>query len=344
MNYSNFKLHSLRSLVCLLSLFVTLSAYAQSAPPSHQDLSPTEQQKLLQLIDAGQDAFDAGEFDTALASFQEAYALFEHPDLQYRIARCYEYLGDFLEAIDAYQRFLDATPDADERGRIEKTISVLTQRHRQSLPATLQINIVPPSAHVFIDSERVPNPSSNAGRIEVNLEPGAHDVWVEQRGFLESRHVIKLSAGESRTLDVALQLSPTDEDESASGWRGTGPVIVGSVGVAAGLIGIYSYTQYASNSDQIDKWDARKDGEKRPPNYDSTHDDMTTYAALTWTAGIISVASLATAAVWWWGFSDNETHTEDTGVALDSVALTPGAADTHSAASDTWGVFVSGRF
>ena|SRR5690554_192068 len=349
MNYLTPKSCALCALICLLSVGVAAPAFAQSAVPSHQDLSAAEQQVLVDQIDAGQAAFDAGDFDTALANFQKAYALFPHPDLKYRIARCHEYLGELPEAIAAYQFFLNATPQAEERGRIEKTIAVLTQRHRQTLPATLQMRVTPPDANVFVDGQRIPNPSSNRGHLSVELAAGSHEVRVEQRGYLPSKQIFNLRAGESKELDFALQLSPIATAESTRGGSPSGLFLVAGLGVVAGVFTVYSYTQYTSNRDQIDIWDAQKGDEARPARYDSTHDDMETWATLTWTAGIVSAASLASAAIWWWGFREDGApqsaeRTEDTGVSLDSVALTPGGAPAHSAGSAIWSFSLSGRF
>lgn len=340
---------SVRALICLMSLCVSAPAFAQPPVPSHQDLSPAEQQVLVDLIDGGQTAFDAGDFDGALAQFQKAYALFPHPDLKYRIARCHEYLGELPEAIAAYQFFLDATPQAEERGRIEKTIAQLTQRHRQTLAATLQMRVTPPDANVFVDSERIPNPSSNRGHLTVELAPGAHEVRVEQRGYLPQKQVLELRAGEEKARSFTLQMTPMAVDEPSGTRSTTGPAVLGGLGVVAGVLGIYSYTQYASNREQIDIWDARKGDEARPARYDSTHDDMDTWATLTWTAGIVSAASLASAAIWWWGFRDDGTsqsgeRSDDAGVSLDSVALTPRGAPSGAAAHEVWSFSLSGRF
>src|SRR5690554_5772885 len=235
MNYLTPKSCALCALICLLSVGVAAPAFAQSSVPSHQDLSAAEQQVLVEQIDAGQAAFDAGDFDTALANFQKAYALFPHPDLKYRIARCHEYLGELPEAIAAYQFFLDATPQAEERGRIEKTIAVLTQRHRQTPPATLQMRVTPPDANVFVDSKRIPNPSSNRGHFTVELTAGSHEVQVEQRGYLPQKQVLDLRAGEAKGLDFTLQMSPVAAHQpTRGGGGGTGPVVLGSVGVVAG--------------------------------------------------------------------------------------------------------------
>src|SRR5690606_23384601 len=118
---------------------------------------------------------------------------------------------------------------------------------------------------------------------------------------------------------------------------------------AAGIFTVYSYTQYASNRERIDIWDARKGGAERPSQYDSTHDAMESWETLTWTAGIISVASLASAAIWWWGFRDDATSTsaenaEDPGISIDSLALTPGATPARPADFGAWSFSLSGRF
>lgn len=349
MNNSLLKLYSLRFFVCLASLLVAFSAAAQSAPPSHKDLSPSEQQQLVGLLDAGQSAFDAGDFDKALVSFRDAYAIFGHPDITYKIARCYEYLGELPEAITTYQQFLTDAPNAEERGRVERTIAALKERRRESLPATLQLSVVPADAKVYVDGQRKFDASGGTGRFKIGVTPGSHDVRVEKRGYQPKNHPLSLSAGESKALTITIEKVPTPQVEPSNDW--VGPVLLGSAGAIAGVFAAFSYTQYASNSDQIARWDELKDAQQRPAQYDSVHNEMNTDLTVTWTAGIISAACLTTAAVWWWGYAgDARAATATTsGVTVDSVALGPGGTDpraTNSEASalDNWSLSMSGRF
>lgn len=73
----------------------------------------------------GTDAFNAGRYEDALAAFKEASSLYASPDFQYNIARCYEELGKHEEAVRAFETYLKAKPNAEDRGSVENRIKLL---------------------------------------------------------------------------------------------------------------------------------------------------------------------------------------------------------------------------
>src|SRR5262245_31511789 len=64
----------------------------------------------------GKAAFDAGDYEKALALFQRADAIAPAPNLSYNIGNCLERMGRFMEAADAFQRYLQlkGAPQDDE--------------------------------------------------------------------------------------------------------------------------------------------------------------------------------------------------------------------------------------
>lgn len=73
----------------------------------------------------GTDNFNAGKFEAALSDFKEAASLYASADFQYNIARCYEELEKHEEAVRAFQTYLKAKPDADDRASVENRIKLL---------------------------------------------------------------------------------------------------------------------------------------------------------------------------------------------------------------------------
>jgi tetratricopeptide (TPR) repeat protein len=103
-----------------LSLFVT-SAAAQ--PTDVQQA----REKALELFRQSEEEYRQGRFDEAAKLLEEAHRLHDEPVLLYNLARAYEGMGEREKAVDAYQRFLQRSPDTKDKGAIEKRIQTLNK-------------------------------------------------------------------------------------------------------------------------------------------------------------------------------------------------------------------------
>jgi comEA protein len=110
------RLHTLhralaRLLTCAFTLCaLTLSLAAHATPlPSTLD---TAEVSFDQLVKQGNKKFEAKDYEGALELFEEAYVIKPTANLLYNIARMYENLGQFQDAIDHYKKFLVA-PDIE---------------------------------------------------------------------------------------------------------------------------------------------------------------------------------------------------------------------------------------
>jgi tetratricopeptide (TPR) repeat protein len=70
-------------------------------------------------------AWRAGEYGRALEGFRRAQELFPHPTTLYNVARSEERLGHVTEAIEAYESYLRAAPDAADASEVRRTIATL---------------------------------------------------------------------------------------------------------------------------------------------------------------------------------------------------------------------------
>lgn len=99
-----------------LALALALAAPAAAAQ-SRDDARRVYQQ--------GVAAFDARDFGTALARFQQAYVLSERPELLANVAVTFEQLGRRRDAAETYRRYLTLVPAAPDRAAIEARIARL---------------------------------------------------------------------------------------------------------------------------------------------------------------------------------------------------------------------------
>jgi hypothetical protein len=121
------------SFVRLASAGLIALAIAFTSPPS-----PTSAQDdagaRLHFQAAARD-FAAGRYETALTSFQAAYALSHRPQLLYNIALCHQELGHTAEAAENLRRFLAEVPNVPEREVLEARLARLDARAREEAAA-----------------------------------------------------------------------------------------------------------------------------------------------------------------------------------------------------------------
>lgn len=119
--------------------------------------------------------FENQQFAEALAAFEHAFEYDPSPILLYNIAECHRQLGHRDLAIDAYQRYLALSPQAEDRGVVEARIADLSAEEdvdiqtadevvTQSAPPTLQVapspGSDPPVQLVQVAPDERPHPAS----------------------------------------------------------------------------------------------------------------------------------------------------------------------------------------
>ena len=92
-------------LAMLLCMLCSLEAFAKPDP-------------YRVLAKEGATAYDRGEFDLALAKFQEAYAINANSDLLYNMGRVCESKADYTQAVVYYKQFVTA-PGSNEDARVD---------------------------------------------------------------------------------------------------------------------------------------------------------------------------------------------------------------------------------
>lgn len=109
-------------------MFVRLPAAVVLLLASAATAQITDVEVAKQQFQTGQLYYERGEFDKALAAFQEAYRLAQRADLQYNIAQAHERLLMFEEAVVAYRAYLEGKPDAPDRKFVESRIEFLEKQ------------------------------------------------------------------------------------------------------------------------------------------------------------------------------------------------------------------------
>jgi len=104
-----------------LAMFVAVaSAQAQDDVPDDGALDEARA-----VFELGTAAYEEGRFEAALRHFQRSYELTESPDILFNVGTVADRLREDELALDAYERYLQARPDAEDREHIEGRIRIL---------------------------------------------------------------------------------------------------------------------------------------------------------------------------------------------------------------------------
>lgn len=141
------------------------------------------------LYDKGTEAFDFEDYQTALADFEQAYALDPRPSFQFNIGQCEKKLGHKELAVAAFRKYLDDAPRAPNRAAVEQMIAELSPRPASPPPPPTASSPAPAST---ADASSLPSSppstaapgSDEAGALVVPLAIAAGAVVVVVAGVV----------------------------------------------------------------------------------------------------------------------------------------------------------------
>ena len=114
------------SSVCRIIVALALAVGITSGSVHGQ--TTEERGEALTLLQESQRAYNAEEYDEALVLLRRAYDLYPAPGILYNLARTFEQLGLWAEAIEHYERYLDAVPQAEDGEEVRHRIAELRQQ------------------------------------------------------------------------------------------------------------------------------------------------------------------------------------------------------------------------
>jgi hypothetical protein len=256
--------------VCAGSL--TLAALCVTAPARAAEPDATNLDLARSVAVTGREAFNAGDYETALALFRRAYALFPAPTIGLYEARALEKLGLLIEAVEVYSKltrlpvtqsaplqFAEAIDAAREEGEgLRSRIPMLTLELRG-------VRSDDPSVAVTVNGRAVN--ASELGRGQ-NINPGTYHIVSTVGGVQRASADVTLMPGQSRRVELNVDAAPmaplpqTDPSAAMSLETGSGSRIpglayvaggIGLAGVTAGVItGLLANDHYADAEEQCE--------------------------------------------------------------------------------------------
>jgi hypothetical protein len=250
------------SALALLCLTQPSLAHAQTSPPPES----TNLDVARSIAVSGREAFNAGDYDTALAMFRKAYELYPAPTVVLYQARTLEKMGLLIEASDAYSRttrisvpsnspaqFAEAIAAAREEGEaLLKRIPTLTLELRGARPDDPRTSVMLNSRP--LDKAQLSQPQ--------RLNPGTYRIVGSVGSERQFDSQVALVVGQHRSITINLGVAPDPLGiESGIAPRGTVgedpgtthsiPILayvaggVGAAGVGVGVItGLLANAKY----------------------------------------------------------------------------------------------------
>jgi tetratricopeptide (TPR) repeat protein len=187
------------------------------------------------LFSRGQAAYETGDYDTAVRSWERAYEIDPRPLLQYNLAQAYERLGQLDRAVAAYRLYVENTPGEDPRAQNARArIASLEQRVGNT---SILLTGGPEGAHVVIDGQDrglLPHPDP------FRVEPGSHRIVVRAEGSQDFVSTVAVSAGQQAEVPVELRPGAAGgarDVVAGGGGISTVGIIVAAAGAAIAIGG-----------------------------------------------------------------------------------------------------------
>ena len=211
----------------------------------------------LQYIRAGNDAFDAGEYEEAYENYMAAHDILPEQAIRYRLGQSAMNLGWARLAVYHFERFLEESEDAERLARVEEWLPEL----RENMPGILTVTAEPEGALVVLVTEEG---ETNLGRAPGEFEVGPGTVRLRARmpGFEAAGWERDVTPDER--MEWNPRLAPSEPvaveppaERSALAMAGYASAGVGVAALAAG--GVFTVLQMQATN-QVNTYDKQGDG------------------------------------------------------------------------------------
>jgi hypothetical protein len=168
----------------------------------------------------GEAAEKRSDWRAAIDQFKLAYDIKPHPAVLYKIARNYERLEDWDSAVDYYERYLEESPEASDRARVEERLEGLREKAVQSRPppregtGLLVVHANVDGAQVIIDGQVF-----GVTPFEGLVGSGPHTVEIVMPGHAPEKRQVNVSPGGTEQIRATLVRTGEAPDEP-SPYRG----------------------------------------------------------------------------------------------------------------------------
>ncbi|MEM9070589.1 MAG: tetratricopeptide repeat protein [Myxococcota bacterium] len=231
--------------LALLLLGAAMPAGAQDAPDETPEAvaDPPGLAEARERIERGEAAFERRDFEAALTEFERAYErIGDHPArflILYNIARSYEQLFRYDDALTYYRRYLDEGGEqAEDRDEVQTILRTL-----EGMLATVVVESNVPAA-IWIDDRLVGEAPAS-----VHVTGGRHVVELRASGYESEQQELLIAARTTETLSFDLEALP----EPSQGPRPVAFWITAAGAVATAIAGAGVGIRALRERDDVDQ-------------------------------------------------------------------------------------------
>jgi tetratricopeptide (TPR) repeat protein len=178
----------------LLLLLWSTSARAQVA-----GTAPAPPDEVERLKTSAYSAFRAGQYREAAKGFTALYQKTKDANSLFNIAKCYEKLSEYGQAVGYLREYLLQKPQAPDRQAVNRLIIELSQA-KEALQGKLDISSVPPGARVFLRGRLL-----GVTPLIARLQPGKHVLRFEKIGYKNHNVPLELLPTANLPLAIAME-------------------------------------------------------------------------------------------------------------------------------------------
>lgn len=212
-------------------------AEAQSGRGAPVPASASTQEKARKLVDQGIAAYEARDYDKAIALYLKAFSLVPHPILLFNVAQAHRLAGQPDKAVPFYERYLTLEPDGAEaataRAYLSESKVLIGRLAPVDATATgrLKLRSTPDGVNVMLDGVSI-----GTTPIERDVAAGAHSITLVEGERLVGARRVEVGAGAVVEVTMAVERPRESGDRSSRlvpvlCWVGGGLALAGS-GVA----------------------------------------------------------------------------------------------------------------
>lgn len=284
------------------------------------------------LFDDARKLAAAGSYQAACPKFEESYKQDPGMGTLFNLADCWEHLGKTASAWVRYREVADAAGRAGQADR--EKIARTRATALESKLSRLVVHVKVPSG-VDVTKDGAPFGSAQWDT-PLPVDPGAHTIEAKAPGKLPFSQTFEIPANGTTTTIVVppLEAGPQESGAKAGGptgapdtagtpaptadsgapakgssWNGqrTAAVILGGIGVAAGVVAVIKFVDY---NDKVDSASSICMGACREPENSQALgilDEARSSRTFGIVAGVVGGASLVTGAVLWFTSGSSST-------------------------------------
>lgn len=244
------------ALLVMLATFVALPAHADSKkrPPTpwSEGVSAAQQDKALELFQAGNVFFEQAKYTEAVERYEKALASWDHPNIRFNMAVCLINMRQPLAAWDHLTRALRFGEKP-----LGKKLFADAQSYLAVLEASLgelTIKSDQPDVKIEVDGVQV---LYGVGTTTKRMLAGNHQLVATRPGYTTDSRALVLPAGKTVTETVALVPVKVEvqvrRENYERRWRWWVPWVVTGSGLAVGLTGTFVYLSARSDMKAYDR-------------------------------------------------------------------------------------------